>query len=63
MEKELEQNEKNKEVGEEEELTSLIKQAGVEARMKKREVMIQHYNKLREVIKEAMTHKQGSLPA
>ena len=46
----------------EEQLTTLIKQAGDDARIKKREIMTQHVNKLRNVIKEAVSHKHSSLP-
>ncbi len=61
MKTELESNEKNREAGEEQ-LRALIKQAGAEARRKKSEVMAQHFNKLRDIIAEAVSHKQGSLP-
>lgn len=60
MKKALEPKEKNKESGEKQ-LTELIRQAGHEARIKKREVMTQHFNRLQEVIKKAVSRKQKSL--
>jgi F0F1-type ATP synthase membrane subunit b/b' len=45
----------------EEQLTALIKQAGDEARMKKREIMAQHFNKIQNLIKEAISRKHRTL--
>ena len=61
MENESESNETDRDAGEEQ-LMALIKQAGDEARMKKSEAMKQHFNKLRDVIADAASHKQRSLP-
>ncbi|MBF0236979.1 MAG: hypothetical protein HQM12_04675 [SAR324 cluster bacterium] len=46
----------------EEQLSVLIRQAGNEARLKKIEAMDHHFNKLRDVIAEVVSRKQGSLP-
>nr|VFJ92462.1 MAG: hypothetical protein BECKLFY1418A_GA0070994_102324 [Candidatus Kentron sp. LFY] len=54
MEKKFKQNGKNIETGEEQ-LLALIKEAGEEARRKKREVMAQHCDRLREAIRKAAT--------
>jgi hypothetical protein len=46
---------------EEEQLFQLIKQAGEDARSRKREAMARHINKLRAVISEAVSRKNNSV--
>lgn len=43
----------------EDRLTTLIKQAGDEARARKREALAQHFKKLQDVIGEAVSRQQG----
>ena len=43
-------------------LTVLIKQAGDEARARKRKAMTRHFNKLQTVISEAVIRQQNSMP-
>ena len=45
---------------EEEQLFKLIKQAGEDARRRKREAMARHINKLRAVISEAVSRKNNN---
>lgn len=57
----LDPNDKNREA-EEEHLTELIKQAGDEARARKKEALARHFNKIQAVITEALSSQQGSIP-
>ena len=43
-------------------LAVLIKQAGDEARARKRKAMTRHFNKLQTVISEAVIRQQNSMP-
>jgi len=61
MEQKLDMNEKNQEPGEEQ-LSILIKQAGDEARARKREILARHFNKLRATIAKAVSRQQDSIP-
>ncbi|VFM96751.1 MAG: hypothetical protein BECKG1743D_GA0114223_102275 [Candidatus Kentron sp. G] len=54
------QNGKNIEIGEEQ-LSALIKEAGEEARMKKRDVMARHYDRLRDAVNRAAAPKESAL--
>ena len=54
-------NKKPQEVGEEQ-LTVLIKQAGDEARARKREALDQHFKMLRAVIAEGVSRRKESIP-
>lgn len=54
----FEQNGKNIETGEEQLLT-LIKEAGEAARRKKREAMARHYDRLREAIRKGADYKKA----
>ncbi len=60
MKEKSKHNNKDIEAGEEQ-LFTLIKQAGEEARLKKREAMEQHFNKLRNIIIEATARKKSPL--
>ena len=53
-------NDKNREA-EEKHLTELIKQAGVEARARKKEALTRHFTKIQAVITEALSSRQGSM--
>ena len=61
MEEVSDQNNKHQEVGEEQ-LTVLIKQAGDEARLRKREALDRHFKMLRAVIAEGVSRRQESIP-
>ena len=61
MEEVSDQNNKHQEVGEEQ-LTVLIKQAGDEARARKREALEQHFKMLRAVIAEGVSRRKESIP-
>ncbi len=52
---------KNQETAEDR-LTTLIKQAGDEARARKREALAQHFKKLQAVIDEAVSRQHDSMP-
>ena len=54
------QNTKDIEMGEKQ-LSALIKEAGEEARRKKREVMARHYDRLRDAIGRATAPKESVL--
>jgi hypothetical protein len=54
------QEDKNQEAGEEK-LAELIKQAGNDARMRKREALSRHFDKLKAVIAEAASHWESSI--
>ena len=60
MEHGFDPNDRNLEAGEEQ-LSILIKQAGNDARSRKREVMSRHYEKLRAVIIEAKSRQQKAI--
>lgn len=60
MEHEFDPNDRNQEGGEEH-LAILIKQAGNDARSRKREVLYSHFEKLRAVIIEAKSRQQGTI--
>ncbi len=64
MEEVASQNNKQQqeEVGEEQ-LAVLIKQAGDEARARKREALDRHFNMLRTVIAEGVSRRKESIPA
>jgi len=61
MEKKLNPNTSNQEEGEEL-LSTLIKQAGNEARTRRKKALDEHFNKLKEVIAEAVSHQKKSIP-
>ncbi|MFC2140761.1 hypothetical protein ACFLQP_00505 [Acidobacteriota bacterium] len=61
MEEVSDQNNKHQEVGEEQ-LTVLIKQAGDEARARKREALERHFKMLRAVIAEGVSRRKESIP-
>jgi hypothetical protein len=61
MEEVFDQNNKHQEVGEEQ-LTVLIKQAGDEARARKREALERHFKMLRAVIAEGVSRRKESIP-
>jgi hypothetical protein len=61
MEEVSDKNNKHQEVGEEQ-LTVLIKQAGDEARVRKREALDRHFKMLRAVIAEGVSRRQESIP-
>ena len=61
MEEISDQNNKHQEVGEEQ-LTVLIKQAGDEARVRKREALDRHFKMLRAVIAEGVSRRKESIP-
>jgi hypothetical protein len=61
MEEVSDQNNKHQEVGEEQ-LTVLIKQAGDEARARKREALDRHFKMLRAVIAEGVSRRKESIP-
>ena len=61
MEEVSDQDNKHQEVGEEQ-LTVLIKQAGDEARVRKREALDRHFKMLRAVIAEGVSRRQESIP-
>jgi hypothetical protein len=56
------QNHKHQEAGEEQ-LAALIKQAGAEARARKRKAMDQHFKKLRAAIAEGVSRWKESIPS
>ena len=56
------QNNKHQEVGEEQ-LTDLIKQAGDEARLRKREALDRHFKMIRVVIAEGVSRRKESIQA
>jgi len=60
MEHGFDPNDRNQEAGEEQ-LSILIKQAGNDARSRKREALSRHYEKLRAVIIEAKSRQQGAM--
>jgi|SaaInl8_200m_RNA_FD_contig_41_2310581_length_470_multi_2_in_0_out_0_1 hypothetical protein len=62
MKKQSELNEKYEEAGEEQ-LAALIKEAGEEVRVKRREAMANHFNRLGDIIRKATSPRQGSLSA
>jgi len=53
-------NKKHQEVGEEQ-LSILIKQAGDDARARKREALDQHFKMLRDVIEEGVSRRKESI--
>jgi hypothetical protein len=55
------QNNKHQEVGEEQ-LTVLIKQAGDEARARKRKALDRHFKMLRAVVAEGVSRRKESIP-
>lgn len=61
MEKVVSQDNKHQEIGEKQ-LTVLIKQAGEEARLRKREALERHFKMLRTVIAEGMARRKKSIP-
>ena len=61
MEQAFDSNDKNQETAEER-LAALIKQAGDEARARKREALAWHFKKLQAVIGEAVSRQQDSIP-
>ena len=61
MKERLDLNDKNREA-EEKHLTELIKQAGDEARARKKEALARHVIKIQAVITEALSSQQGSMP-
>lgn len=61
MAKKTGQNNNHQEDGEEQ-LAALIKQAGEEARLRKRQAMDQHFKKLRTVIAEGASRWRESKP-
>jgi len=61
MKQELDSNDKNQETAEKR-LAALIKQAGDEARARKRKAMAWHFKKLQTVIGEAVSLQQDSMP-
>ena len=61
MEEVSDKNNKHQEVGEEQ-LTVLIKQAGDEARVRKREALDRHFKMLRAVIAEGVSRRKESIP-
>ncbi len=61
MEKVADQDNKHQEVGEEQ-LTVLIKQAGDEARVRKREALDRHFKMLQAVIAEGVARRKESIP-
>ncbi|MFH0926795.1 MAG: hypothetical protein V1872_14375 [bacterium] len=60
MEQKLDVDEEDQEPGEEQ-LFELIKQAGDEARARKREAMAQHFKKLKDMVAEVMSQQQNSI--
>lgn len=60
MEHGFDPNDPNQEAGEEQ-LSILIKQAGNDARSRKREALSRHYEKLRTVIIEAKSRQQRTI--
>lgn len=61
MKKETQPDSTRQEEGEEQ-LSILIKQAGDEARMRRNKALEKHFNKLKEVVAEAVSHQQTSVP-
>ena len=61
MEQGFDSNDKNQETAEKR-LATLIKQAGDEARARKREALAWHFKKLQTVIGEAVSRQQDSIP-
>lgn len=61
MEETADQDNKHQEVGEEQ-LAILIKQAGDEARARKREAMDRHFKRLRSAIAEGVSRRKKSIP-
>ncbi len=61
MEEATDQDNKHQEVGEEQ-LAILIKQAGEEARARKREAMDRHFKRLRSAIAEGVSRRKKSIP-
>jgi len=61
MKQELDSNDKNQKTAEKR-LAALIKQAGDEARARKRKAMAWHFKKLQTVIGEAVSLQQDSMP-
>jgi len=61
MDEVSDRNNKHQEVGEEQ-LTVLIKQAGDEARARKREALERHFKMLRAVIAEGVSRRKESIP-
>ena len=46
----------------EEQLASLIRQAGADARIRRKKALDEHFNKLKEVISMAASHLKESIP-
>lgn len=61
MKQGVDSNDKNREA-EDDQLTELIKQAGDEARARKKEALARHFIKIQAVITEALSSQQGSIP-
>ena len=61
MEKGFNPDDQNQEAGEAQ-LFELIKQAGNEARARKREAMARHFHRLQASIEEVVSRKQDSVP-
>jgi hypothetical protein len=61
MKQGFDSNDKNQETAEKR-LAALIKQAGDEARARKRKAMAWHFKKLQTVIGEAVSRRQDSIP-
>ena len=61
MKQGFDSNNKNQETAEKR-LATLIKQAGDEARARKREALAWHFKKLQTVIGEAVSRQQDSMP-
>jgi len=61
MKQKFDSNDKNQETAEKR-LAALIKQAGDEARARKREALAWHFKKLQTVIGEAVSRQQDSIP-
>lgn len=61
MEQGFDSNDKNQETAEKR-LAALIKQAGDEARARKRGALALHFKKLQTVIGEAVSRQQNSMP-
>ena len=61
MEEAADQDNKHQEVGEEQ-LAILIKQAGEEARARKREAMDRHFKRLESAIAEGVSRRKKSIP-
>ena len=61
MKQGFDSNDKNRETAEKR-LAALIKQAGDEARARKRKALAWHFKKLQTVIGEAVSRQQASIP-